>query len=100
MVGYCAAKPSDGISPPGPSRASPRLSFLVAGSAAGVTVTFGGFTVLSTTLTAHFQAPKIAWGVIGVPANCQSPERLVGTRVMSVMNNAGHIGRSDRSVPA
>jgi len=62
------------------------------GSRSGVTVICGGVLVASTVRTAPFHVPNTASGAIGVPPNCQSPARLLGSSVMSVMKSAGNSG--------
>src|SRR5262245_17646415 len=86
--------------PGGTGSPEPRFQLFLAGSASGVTVTVGGLTIRFTVRTAPFQVPKRALGAMGVPPYCQSLLRLLGSLVMSVMNSDGHIGRSDKSVPA
>jgi hypothetical protein len=56
-------------------------------------VIVAGDLVLSTVRTAAFHVPKTSSGAIGVPLYCQSPARLFGALVISVMNNEGRIGR-------
>src|SRR2546429_1616309 len=84
--------------PAGAGSPAPRLQLFLAGSASIVTVTTGDDFVLSTVRTAAFQEPNTPWGGTGVPPNCQSPARLFGSNVVSLMNSAGKIGRLLRSV--
>ena len=75
-------------------------------------VIVAGFVVLLTNRTAPFHVPETKCGgmpfrpelpqglELHVPSYCQSPAKEVGSLVISVMNRAGNIGRSDTSVPA
>src|SRR5579871_4215668 len=88
------ASPAGGVSAPAPS-----VQLFFIGSASGVMVTALGLLVLSTVRTAAFQLPKMALGAVGTPPICQSPDRLVESVLMSVMNSEGHIGRNEGSSP-
>src|SRR5579862_9371926 len=76
-VKYCSEDaPAGNVSLPGPSVVLP-----CAGSASTVMV--------DPLADAPFQVPKTSFGATGEPLNCQSPDRLVESPVMSVMNSDG-----------
>src|SRR6185312_14865124 len=85
------ARPAGGVSPP------ESIQLFLVGSASGVMVTTLGVLVLSTVRTAAFQVPKIALGAVGTPPICQSPDRFVGSVLISVTKSEGHMGRKDGS---